>query len=353
MKTAINQDEVRRANDARVMQELMKGPLTRRELQAATGLSWGGITNTVNRLTQAGFISEKRSGSRGCGRKPALAAICEDNNYIIGIDVNHTGLTGCVTALNGSIISEYSAEADFSSPAALTACIEAFIHGIIDGHSNRRILALGVSMQGEVDTVNGISLRLPQCAGWENVPIRDILADKFGTPVFVAHDPDCMLHAYMAGKDVKNAVLMRLDRSIGLAVSLNGDILRGPGILEAAHMVIDPNGPLCSCGRHGCLNAYVAGCADTGSFDILAGPLALTTHNLVQLFRPEVIVLAGALMERGGIFMDSFMENFRKISCHADRVRIETVCDARSAMRGAALTAAEGAVNALDIRENM
>ena len=146
---------------------------------------------------------------------------------------------------------------------------------------------------------------------------------------------------------------MRLDRSIGLAVSLNGDILRGPGILEAAHMVIDPNGPLCSCGRHGCLNAYVAGCADTGSFDILAGPLALTTHNLVQLFRPEVIVLAGALMERGGIFMDSFMENFRKISCHADRVRIETVCDARSAMRGAALTAAEGAVNALDIRENM
>jgi len=138
MKTAVNQDEVRRLNDIRVLEALMRGPLTRRELQSMTALSWGGITNTVNRLIEAGYIVEKRSQNRGCGRTPAAASLTEEDNFILGIDVNHTGLTGCVTALTGSIISEHAARADFSSPAALMACIEAFIDGILQPLQTRQ-----------------------------------------------------------------------------------------------------------------------------------------------------------------------------------------------------------------------
>lgn len=352
MKTAVNQDEVRRLNDIKVLEALMHGPLTRRELQSMTALSWGGITNTVNRLIEAGYIIEKRSKSHGCGRTPAAAALTEADNFVLGVDVNHTGLTGCVAALTGSIISEHAAPADFSSPAALMACIENFIDGMLLPLQNRHIMALGLSMQGEVDILSGISLRLPQCPGWENVPIRGALSRRFGMDVYIAHDPDCMLHAYMADTGVRNAVLMRLDSSAGLAAAVGGMLIQGAGLMEAAHMIIDPDGPRCICGMRGCLNAYVAAAGESENFSNLAKPMAVTAHNLIQLFRPEMLVFGGELMAHEAMFMPRFHKKFSEISCHSGNIRIQTVSDARLAMRGAALIAAERAVKALDIREN-
>ena len=351
MKTAINQDELRRANDVRVMEMLRTSPRTRRELQAITGLSWGGITNTVNRLADAGYIVEKKTSTRGSGRNPALAALRNDDNFVIGLDVNHTGLSACVTSLGGDIISESRADADFSSPVALLDCIESFAARVLAGLSGKHVMAIGLSMQGEVDTTGGISLLIPQCAGWKNVPICDILSHKFSKSVFIAHDPDCMLHAYMESTGATDAVLMRLDRSVGLAAAVNGRLIQGAGLMEAAHMVIDPRGPRCSCGMRGCLNAYVAACESEGAFASLAEPLAVTAHNMIQLFRPREIILAGELMENAGMFMDEFGSCFAGISCHAEKTEIKTVSDARLAMRGAALIAAEGAIKALDIRE--
>lgn len=351
MKTAVNQDEVRRSNDVQVLESLMHGPLTRRELQSITSLSWGGITNTINRLMEAGYIVEHRSINRRCGRTPALAALTEEDNYVLGVDVNHTGLTGCVTALTGKIISSHTMHADFSSPDALMNCIESFIFSILRPLNGRHIMALGISMQGEVDIHTGISLRLPQCTGWENMPIRDHLSRKLGMNVYIAHDPDCMLHAYMADTGTRSAVLMRLDNSVGMAASVEGVLIQGPGLMEAAHMILDPAGPECICGMRGCLNAYVSAAGDTGNYTALAKPLAMTAHNLIQLFRPEKLVFAGELMEQADLFMPLFQREFAGISCHFNRIDIQTVSDAQLAMRGAALIAAEQAVKALDIRE--
>lgn len=351
MKTVNNQDEVRRANDSRIIEALMNGPMTRRELQKAASLSWGGITNTVNRLIDAGYITEQRCQGSRCGRTPAMAALREDDNLIVGIDVNHTGLTGCVTALTGKILSEYSAEADFSSPAALIDSIESFVEATLSGLSGKHVLTLGVSMQGEVDVNSGISLRLPQCAGWQDVALRDILAKRFGLNVYIAHDPDCMLHAYLSSSGMQDAILMRLDSSVGLAVSVGGRLIQGAGLMEAAHMIIDPHGPECRCGMRGCLNAYVAACNKPEGYAALAGPLAVAIHNIVQLFRPKTVVFAGELMEHADMFMDKFRNIFAEISCHSGKVDIQTISHAQLAMRGAALIASECAVRALDIRE--
>jgi len=347
MKTAVNQDEVRRLNDIRVLEALMRGPLTRRELQSMTALSWGGITNTVNRLIEAGYIVEKRSQNRGCGRTPAAASLTEEDNFILGIDVNHTGLTGCVTALTGSIISEHAARADFSSPAALMACIEAFIDGILQPLQTRHIMVLGLSMQGEVDIHTGISLRLPQCPGWENMPIRDALSRRFGMDVHIAHDPDCMLHACLAEAPAKDALLMRLDTNVGMAVSINGRMITGCGLMEAGHMVVDPAGPVCSCGRRGCLAAYAARCMQ-GEYSAIEAPLALAVQGLIQLFRPSRVILAGDMMAHAPRFMAGFMEKYSALGCSAEIVMLS---DALSAMRGAALIAADAATDDLDINE--
>lgn len=335
MKHTSDQESLRRANDSRALDTIRKGKLTRRQLQKVISLSWGGVTNTVNRLMHAGYIIETPSESaHSSGRTPGILEINPSDNCVLGVDVNDTGLTGCIMNLSGDILAEYSAAADYSSPSRLMDALISFIGDILTEHTRLRMLAMGISMQGEVDPVEGVSLILPQCPGWENVPLKKILTEKFGLDAHVAHDPDCMLHAYMAEHAGRNIVLMRLDKSAGLAVAIEGRILMGSGILEVAHMTVDPSGPACSCGARGCLDAYIA--ANQRTPGALSAPLDTALRNISRLFRPDTIVLCGDLMRRE---IKINMEN------------IVVISDARAAMRGAALIAIDEAIQNLDIRE--
>ena len=352
MQSTANQDNRRRMNDSRVISMLRKGPLTRRELQQLTALSWGGVTNTVNRLIESGYIKEEKAPAhKSSGRTPGRLFLTEDDNLVAGIDVNMTGLTGCVMNLSGEILWEDSSPADHSSKEALLECITAFASALIARRPSARFLAAGISMQGEVDQENGVSVKLSQVPQWHNVPLRDIMQRMLNIPVWVAHDPDCMLHACMAETGVKDAVLLRLDENVGMAAAVSGRMITGCGLMEAGHMVIDPSGPRCRCGLNGCLTAYVAQCERSGSpeaFAALAEPLAVTIHNLIQIFRPEKVVLAGDLMISRDKFVPGLERAFARISPHPFAA-VEIISDARGAMRGAALIAAENAIENIDI----
>ena len=354
MQPSVNQDNMRRLNDSMVIAMLRNGPLTRRELQFRTLLSWGGVTNTVNRLIESGYLKEEKSVVRqASGRTPSQLSLVADNNLVVGVDVNMTGLTGCIMNLRGEILREAAAQADRSSSDGFMSSIISFTKGLVARKPGARFLAAGISMQGEVDQENGVSVRLSQLPQWRNIPLRDIVSHALGIPVWIAHDPDCMLHAYMTDTGTKDAVLLRLDGDAGMAAAVSGRIITGCGLMEAGHMVIDPSGPRCSCGLSGCLTAYVSACERTGSdsdFHALAEPLAVTAHNLMQIFRPERLVLAGDLMRSRDRFAAGLESAFLQISSHPYST-IEIISDARGAMRGAALIAADKAIDNLDIKE--
>ncbi len=84
------------------------------------------MTNTVNRLMQAGYIMERKSDAHGCGRTPGILELNAADNYVLGVDVNDAGLTACVMNLRGEALSEHAASADFPSPKALMQSILAF-----------------------------------------------------------------------------------------------------------------------------------------------------------------------------------------------------------------------------------
>lgn len=302
---------------------------------------------------QAGYIIERKSDARGCGRTPGVLEINAADNYVLGMDVNDTGLTACVMDLRGETLSRHSAPADFSSPKALMQSIFAFSDSALAAHTGKRILAIGVSMQGELDPARGVSLRLPQCPGWKNVPIRAALSAYFGTDVYVAHDPDCMLYNYIETRGGKNVALIRLDKSAGLAAAINGRIVQGSGTMEIAHMIVDPLGPACSCGARGCLDAYLTACArGEAPVSALVTPLATSAHNVIRLFNPETLVLSGELMEKSSLFYGEFINTLRNFFGTGIETKLAAICDASAAMRGAALIAIEGTIAALDIREN-
>ncbi len=118
---------------------------------------------------------------------------------------------------------------------------------------------IGVGVPGPVKdgTVHG-AVNL----GWETVNVPEALKTelKSGVPVYVGNDANVAALGEFSkrGEKVDNMLLITLGTGVGGGIVLNGDIVEGAhgGAGEIGHMSMDPEGPLCSCGGHGCLETY-------------------------------------------------------------------------------------------------
>ncbi len=284
--------------------------LSRQEIADLTGLSWGGMTKIVARLLEEGILTETVSEVSGPGRKPHSLSLCRDDNLVAGLDINLEGLGGVVVNLAGEPLGSFARPNSQRDAASLRALILDFAQELLSAFPGKRFLALGIAMQGSVDAGTGTSVIFPRFPDWHSVPIGDMLNQLTGLPVRLEHDPDCILSSVLPKNSADNALLLRIDHSIGMAVALNGQLLRGPGVLEIAHITADPNGPVCGCGRRGCLDVYTSACLNGDEYcpeavAVLIPHLTRALSNCACLFRPKRIYLTGKLM------------------CHHDRFRAE------------------------------
>ena len=253
MKTYIGQEEMSNANCAFVLDLIRcRGEISRKEISQITHLSWGGMTKIVNKLFESGYIVENKSEMQsGQGRIPNIIQINKSQNFVIGLDINRMGLKGYVVNLAGDVQKEYGEEGCFDNKEDLLKTVLSFLEQMMENYRDARILGIGVAMQGILDEEQGISARFPRCTDWEDVPLRDVLENACGVPVFIEHDPNCILYSVVREDEKKNTLLMRIDSSVGMAVSVGGRILKGKGLLEVAHQLVVPGGKPCGCGRRG------------------------------------------------------------------------------------------------------
>jgi len=350
MKKYIGLEDMSNANCACVLDLIRHyGAISRKEIADITSLSWGGMTKIVNKLFESGYIVEDRGETQsGQGRIPNVIRLNKSKNFVIGLDVNRTGLSAYVMNLAGDVIKEYWEEGVFDAKGELLRTILSFLRMIMEEYREAHVLAIGVAMQGILDGESGVSVQFPHCPDWENVPIRDILKEEFGVEVFVEHDPNCSLYCEMCEQGKENILLMRIDSSIGMAASVGGRILKGNGLLEVAHQIVVPGGKLCRCGRHGCLEAYVAPCFVNEEMKLdavkeMIPPLAVCMHNMCHLLKPEEIILTGKLMKYHSLFEKDLLELFYQY-CGSTHVSVRFVHEMNRAVYGAALIAAHGAI---------
>jgi glucokinase len=154
----------------------------------------------------------------------------------------------------------------------------------------RTVVALSVSIGGPLDIARGIIYSPPNLPGWDAIPLKDLLAERFGLPVFVEHDGNAGALAewrFGAGRGVHNLIFLTMGTGLGGGLILNDRIYRGSSDLagEVGHMRIAPDGPL-AYGKRGAWEGYCAGPA----FAILAGQMfparwgqKATTPEVVQL----------------------------------------------------------------------
>ena len=121
-----------------------------------------------------------------------------------------------------------------------------------------RILGIGVGAPGFVNERTGKVYEAVNI-GWKNLPLAKTLQEKAGIPVFVENDANiAALGEYWEGhgNQVENLIIITLGTGVGGGIISDGEILHGENGTagEIGHIIVNPNGPLCNCGRNGCLD---------------------------------------------------------------------------------------------------
>ncbi|KOP26491.1 ROK family transcriptional regulator [Hapalosiphon sp. MRB220] len=124
--------------------------------------------------------------------------------------------------------------------------------------------AIGVSFGGPVDANTGTVKLSHHVSGWENIPLQKLLADEYGVSVSVDNDANVAAlgeYRYGAGVGYDSLFYITVSTGVGGGWILNGKPWRGANGMagEIGHIVVDPAGPICLCGKRGCVERLASG----------------------------------------------------------------------------------------------
>ena len=347
----INQLHMKEMNLNEVLKIIREqGPLTRRRLQDLTGLSWGGISQIATRLLKQNLIIEEKDMTQTAGRKPTCLKINGQQNLILGIDINSSGITAVVQNLKNEILEQLSGPADCTSKENLLESVYRLTDELYQKYKDRMILALGISMQSAVDEEKGMSLYLKECPDWKEVPLCEIFTERYRIPAYLAHDPDCLVasNVSMFGEEV---ILLRVDYGIGMSVFKNSDFIKAPGMLEIGNTLIRTDErsikPLNDVATILAIEKKTGRGIQEITKDIpgnaqiiqkAADHLAMALANAAILFDIQTILLSGKLIEQSPPFLAELEEKLKIYLSEGTKI---FRYDEKRAAAGAAWIAAE------------
>lgn len=272
-KTGKNLKFLRENNKKEVLKYLtVHGEASRIELSKVLGLSKMTITNIVSDLIASQFIYETETlkAAVTTGPKPMLLAIRPGRILAVGIYISRSRIIGALTDIVGGEL--YTEEEKLEREFTREPDPELFLFRIIRiiqkllfyGRGQmEQIAGIGISMVGLVDSENGILVRSTDFMGDNPIPIKERLEAEFPLPVFAQNDMQATALAeqiYGIGKNCNDFVYFGITNGIGTAVISGGKVLKGSRgfAVEAGHMSVDFNGPLCGCGNRGCVELYAS-----------------------------------------------------------------------------------------------
>lgn len=183
----------------------------------------------------------------------------------VGVDLGGTTFAVGLVTREGELVArqEYPTPRSAEEPAALHAAIAA-VQGVLEAAAVKldRVVGVGVGIPGPVDPEAGVIRQCPNLHELDGVSVVEMMSRALGVPVHVGNDAYCATLAelrYGAGRDVANLVMLTLGTGVGGGIALDNVVRRGPRQImgEIGHLIIEPEGPRCGCGGHGCLEALV------------------------------------------------------------------------------------------------
>ncbi len=344
-------NQIRRNRILRALLE--EGGLSLTDLARHTGISLPMVSGIANTLKREHFLvlSEDRGADRA-GRPPIVARLNGEAGYVLGMDLGHRNTNIILINLEQNIVIErYEPSLPLGNDPAIITWIVEEVHRTLKEARvpAKRLLGVGVSIPGIVRGREGIS---ESYLNFGDRPVQDILQESLKTPVHIEHDAKAMALGerwFGAARSVGDALCLNIGWGLGLGILVDGRLYYGRhGYAgEFGHNMILRDGPLCYCGKRGCLETVASGMAIGrnardrlsagatsillemvhGKIDVIDAALVVeaATHGdvfsmelldeagrylgegiaqLINLFNPELIILGGRVSQAGQLLLD-------------------------------------------------
>jgi len=275
--------------------------------------------------------------------------------HAIGIDIGGTKIAGALVDAEGQIVLEERVPSPAGDPEAMVDAVVGLIERL---SANHEVIGAGVAAAGFIDADQSTIIYAPNIS-WRNEPFKAKLEAKLSIPVIIENDANAAGWAeykYGAGRGYKHMIMLTIGTGVGGAVITDSRMLRGGfGIAgELGHIRVVPDGLLCGCGQHGCLESYASGSAllraakelaasgdpegarlreieaeagkltglevyqailegDAGALRILGelgSWLGQAIGSLVAVLDPEVVVIGGGVSAAGDLLLNPIREAY-------------------------------------------
>lgn len=329
-------ETVRRSNLSAIVRELhLRGPRSRSELVARTGLTRSAIRGLIRELAAAGLVEETRREPDGApGRPSPIVHPNAGGATVLALEVKVDSLAAALVGLGGDVRAVRRVDRPRAHLALeeIVADLVGLARPVLRRGDRDALVAVGVAVAGIVRREDGL-VRMAPNLGWRDAPLAERLAAALGlgVPVHVANEADLgglAEHRRGAAAHVDDVLYVIGEVGVGGSVMVDGQALIGSAgyAAEVGHMGVNPSGAPCGCGSSGCWETEIgerailqrAGRDPHGGREAvgelvaaaLAGePAALRAleevatwlgiglATLVNIFNPALVVLGG-LFER-------------------------------------------------------
>jgi predicted NBD/HSP70 family sugar kinase len=240
-----------------------QGPTSRADLARSLSISPATVTQLTRDLIDRGLVAELEHLPSHGGRPARLLGLVHSAGGAIGAKVTADHIAVVDAALDGTICDSWQESFDPDAPDALDRMCRV-LGTAVDRHTGP-LLGIGVGIPGSVDAQDSGIVDAPTL-GWSHAPVGPVLRAALGVPVLVENDVNTLAVAerlYGTARDHGSYLVVTIGRGIGCGIVVDGALHRGAagGAGEIGHVPVDPDGPPCTCGSRGCLEAFAGDAA--------------------------------------------------------------------------------------------
>jgi predicted NBD/HSP70 family sugar kinase/biotin operon repressor len=295
--------------------------ISRLELAERTGLTPQAVSKITARLRGEGLAVEAGRRASTGGKPRTVLRLVPGAGHALGVHLDRDELRAVLVDLDGTVIGERRAPLDLGAGAETvleevartaeeltTEWLSAAGAGGVRSPGGvlaavPTLLGLGVALPGPLDHVRGVLHRVTGFPEWDGYPLRDALERRLGVPVVVDKDTNAAALGLAVGgagggEDGAGSgsfAYLHLGTGLGAGLVFGGGVHRGArtGAGEFGHQVVQLDGPPCTCGARGCIEALCLAAVARGDLAEAARVLGTGAANLAGLLDIDLVLLGG------------------------------------------------------------
>ncbi len=262
-------------------------PLSRADIARRTHLTRTTVSAQVAALLAEGLVEEVGFGPSSGGKAPILLQVANDARYLISLNLAYDRFTGAIINLAGEIKTSIQRPVKGQQGSEAQELVCDILEHLLQ-QAWQPIVGIGISTPGLVNTREGRIIQAVNL-GWKEFPLARNLAERYGLPVVLLNDSQAAAIGEFryGGWQVDNLLVVNVRHGIGAGLLIQGKLFQGDNNAagEIGHLVVEPQGRLCRCGRRGCLETV----ASASAIRILVQTLAPRFPTTLPIKPPEAL----------------------------------------------------------------